>query len=232
VAYDKLGGHAALSDLTYQWGFVRPNRQRAEKARIDAEQAIALAPGLGLAHAALARSLEASALDYSRASEGSERALTLAPGNAVVLYQYSQHAAYMGHSSAAIDPGRAEPYARRGLAYYALGNNQMARSSCEMKPGHWESWLCLALVFEKLGQRRESDPQIKRLTQFAGDQVAYQYAQIYAERGGRARALDWLDTAMRLRDYGFRRLKTDPLLDPLRNEPRFQAIERELKFPQ
>jgi hypothetical protein len=26
-------------------------------------------------------------------------------------------------------------------------------------------------------------------------------------------------------------LKTDPLMDPLRQEPRFQAIERELKFP-
>jgi hypothetical protein len=26
-------------------------------------------------------------------------------------------------------------------------------------------------------------------------------------------------------------LKTDPLLDPLRQEPRFEAIERELKFP-
>jgi len=26
-------------------------------------------------------------------------------------------------------------------------------------------------------------------------------------------------------------LKTEPLLDPLRKEPRFQAIERELKFP-
>jgi len=26
-------------------------------------------------------------------------------------------------------------------------------------------------------------------------------------------------------------LKTDPFLDPLRKEPRFRAIERELKFP-
>jgi hypothetical protein len=35
---------------------------------------------------------------------------------------------------------------------------------------------------------------------------------------------------MRLRDPGVL-LKTDPLMDPLRNEPRFQAIERQLKFP-
>jgi len=26
-------------------------------------------------------------------------------------------------------------------------------------------------------------------------------------------------------------VKTDPLLDPLRKEPRFQAIERALRFP-
>jgi hypothetical protein len=36
---------------------------------------------------------------------------------------------------------------------------------------------------------------------------------------------------MRLHDSGLTNLKTDPLLDPLREEPRFQAIERELKFP-
>jgi hypothetical protein len=40
-----------------------------------------------------------------------------------------------------------------------------------------------------------------------------------------------LETAWRLRDPGLEYLKTDPLLDPLRKEPRFQAIERELKFP-
>jgi hypothetical protein len=36
---------------------------------------------------------------------------------------------------------------------------------------------------------------------------------------------------MRLRDSGLTGLKTDPLLDPLRKEPRFQAIERKLQFP-
>jgi hypothetical protein len=45
------------------------------------------------------------------------------------------------------------------------------------------------------------------------------------------KALRWLETAMRLRDSGLALLKVDSYLDPLRKEPRFQAIERELKFP-
>jgi hypothetical protein len=66
---------------------------------------------------------------------------------------------------------------------------------------------------------------------FAGDRAAYQYAEIYAQWGDAAKALKWLETAVRLRDAGLGWLKGDPLLDPLRQEPRFQAIERELKFP-
>jgi len=63
------------------------------------------------------------------------------------------------------------------------------------------------------------------------DQWAYRYATTYAQWGDRPEALEWLDTAMRLRDAGIEHLKTDPLRDPLRNAPRFQAIERALKFP-
>jgi hypothetical protein len=64
-----------------------------------------------------------------------------------------------------------------------------------------------------------------------GDAFAYEYARIYAQWGDHAKALDWLETAMRLRDPGLVGLKAAPLLDPLRNEPRFQAIEQALKFP-
>ena len=35
-----------------------------------------------------------------------------------------------------------------------------------------------------------------------GDAFAYQYATIYAQWGDRAKALEWLDTAVRLRDPG------------------------------
>jgi len=64
-----------------------------------------------------------------------------------------------------------------------------------------------------------------------GDTAAYQYSTIYAQWGDIPKALEWLESAMRLRDPGLSLLKSDPLLDPLRTEPRYQSIERELKFP-
>ena len=50
---------------------------------------------------------------------------------------------------------------------------------------------------------------------------------IYAQWGVTAKALEWLETAMQLRDPRLQYAKTDPLMDPLRKEPRFQAIERD-----
>lgn len=49
--------------------------------------------------------------------------------------------------------------------------------------------------------------------------------------GNTGEALNWLETALRLRDPYLATLKTDPRIDPLRKEPRFQAVERALKFP-
>jgi hypothetical protein len=37
---------------------------------------------------------------------------------------------------------------------------------------------------------------------------------------------------MRLRDPGLEGLKIDTLFDPLRQEPRFQAVMKALKFPE
>jgi hypothetical protein len=53
---------------------------------------------------------------------------------------------------------------------------------------------------------------------------------IYTQWGKTTRALDWLETAMRHRDPYLEKLKINANFDPLRSEPRFQAIERELKF--
>jgi len=60
---------------------------------------------------------------------------------------------------------------------------------------------------------------------------AYEYAVVYAQWGETAKALEWLEAAMRVHEPKLERLRVNPFLDPVRSEPRFQAIERELKFP-
>ena len=106
-----------------------------------------------------------------------------------------------------------------------------ARTSCESKRDSGDSQRCLALVYEKLGRHADAQAELAKLEAASGDADAYQYATIHAQWGDRAKALDWLDTAMRLRAPSFEQLKTDPLMDPLRQDPRFRAILRKLNFP-
>ncbi len=130
-----------------------------------------------------------------------------------------------------LEPDFKVTYAQRGLAYYELGDLQSARASCATTPDYWASQQCLAVVYDKLGRHADAQAELAKLKAPLGDGGAYQYATIYAQWGNRAKALEWLEMALRLRDPGLILLKTDPLLDPLRQELRFQAIERALRFP-
>jgi tetratricopeptide (TPR) repeat protein len=87
------------------------------------------------------------------------------------------------------------------------------------------------VIYDKLGRHADAEAVLSKYKAAQGDASAYQYATIHAQWGNRAKALEWLETALRLRDPGLEYLKTDPLMDPLRKEPRFQAVMRELKFP-
>jgi len=130
-----------------------------------------------------------------------------------------------------LDPDYKDTYAYRGFAYYGLGDLQRARASCETQRDYWGNQYCLAVTYDRLGRHPDAQAELAKMKAVVGDTASYQYATIYAQWGDRARALEWLETALRVRDPGLELLKTDALLDSLRQEPRFQAIERELKFP-
>jgi TolB-like protein/Flp pilus assembly protein TadD len=131
-----------------------------------------------------------------------------------------------------LEPDFKRAYGFRGVAYYWLGDLQSARSACETKPDHWSSMWCLAITYQQLGRHADAEAELTKLQATFGDNSAYQCATIYALWGNRSKALEWLERAVRLPDAGLVYLKTDALMDSLRNEPRFQAIERALKFPQ
>jgi tetratricopeptide (TPR) repeat protein len=245
------------------------------QARAPALKAVALAPELAEGHLALAF-VQLNSLDFERASEEFQRAVTLAPGNARVLRDYSTFAVSMGRTdagiaaarrAAALDPLNVESYghlsgallsARRygealtayqdgtllgpkdpkwpalgASIYYALGDFEKVRAVCEGVGEAAENFQdCLALAYHKLGRQADAETALARFKTLEGDAGAYGYATIYAQWGDTPKALGWLETALRLRDPQLVNLKTEPLLDPLRQEPRFKAIERQLKFPE
>jgi TolB-like protein/Tfp pilus assembly protein PilF len=203
------------------------------------ERALALAPG----NARVVRNYGEFTVAMGRVDAGIaavRRAAVLDPLNPLsheylgtVLFNARRYdkavAAYEVERS--LDPDQPFAYPGRGFSYYMLGNFQAARASCEIKPDDIDSRVCLAVTYDKLGRHADAEAELAKYKAAQGDSGAYQYAMMYAQWGNRAKALEWLDTAMRVRDSGLLWLKTDPLMDPLRKEPRFQAIERELKFP-
>ena len=123
-------------------------------------------------------------------------------------------------------------WANGPLIYYALGDFEKMRAVCEGVGEAVKDFQdCLALAYHKLGRQADAETALARFKALAGNAGAYGYATIYAQWGNTREALTWLETAVQLRDPELINLKTEPLLDPLRKEPRFKAIERELKFP-
>jgi TolB-like protein/Flp pilus assembly protein TadD len=168
------------------------------------------------------------------------RAATLDPLNAKThqllgLGLYSAHryqeARAANAAAISLDPDLVRAYEFSGLTDYQLGNFAGARATCEARPNYWGTQWCLALTYRKLGRHADAQAAVAKIQAMQGDSAAYQYATIYAQWGDTPKALEWLESAMRLRDSGLWYLKSDPLMDPLRKEPRYQAIERELKFP-
>jgi TolB-like protein/Flp pilus assembly protein TadD len=130
-----------------------------------------------------------------------------------------------------LDSANALAYGFRGIAYYMLGNFQSARASCEIEPDFWVSQWCLAVTYDKLGRHADAEAVLAKYRTSLGEGNSYQYATIYAQWGNTTKALEGLEMALRVRDGNLVYVKTDPLIDPLRKEARFQAIERALKFP-
>ena len=85
------------------------------------------------------------------------------------------------------------------------------------------------MIFAKLGRRADAETALAKVRAMWGNHSAM-YAMVYAQWGDATRALDSLEAAMRRREPDLERVKMSALYDPLRKEPRFQAIERELKF--
>jgi TolB-like protein/DNA-binding winged helix-turn-helix (wHTH) protein len=178
---------------------------RTKSAVINAQRAVALDPINANSHTTLGFALYFDHR-YQKAIETLNRALRL-------------------------DPKSDDATALMGLSYKGLGEIDAALQSCKTPPVSTYNHVCLAIAYQQQNRTSDALSEVAQIRQSLGDAGAYQYADIYSQWGDVASALQWLETAYRLRDPGLMSLKTDELLDPLRKEPRFQKIERELELP-
>jgi serine/threonine-protein kinase len=130
-----------------------------------------------------------------------------------------------------INPGDTAMVNSQGFDNLKLGNLDAARQGCATAKRYWLGQLCMSILYDRLHRRSEAEAELAAMKKNLGDTAAYQYAEIYAQWGETQKALDWLETAYRQPDPGIIGMQNDELIDPLRKEPRFKAIEAKLKFP-
>jgi len=233
LAPNLADGHVALA-VYFEEGLLDFTQAHAEYA-----QALALAPGNARALADYASFSVYVGRTEAGILAAAHRAVALDPlsslsrarlGQTLYFARRYQEALTTFAEVISLDSNFKQAYGDRGLAYYALGDFQSARSACESNSDHWISQWCLAVTYDKLGRHADAEAALEKLEATYGDAAAYQYAAINAQWGNTAKALAWLETAVKVRDPGLVTLKTESLMDPLRKEARFQAIERKFKF--
>jgi serine/threonine-protein kinase len=233
LAPELAEGHLALARLAFQ-------SLEFTGASNEYERALALAPGKARVLSDYGEFAILMGRTETRLA-AAQRSMTLDPLNSLTHYALGLTLLFARRNSEAVvaltdakslDLNDAWFNAWLGQAYYASGKFESARAACEGHGDQANNHICLAIVYDKLGRHADAEAMLADAQTSWGDSGAVQYAEVYAQWSQTGRALSWLETAMRHHDPYLRFVKTDPLFDPLRNEPRFQAIERALKFPE
>ena len=243
------------------------------KARTDAEKAVAIAPALAEAHAALGWVRFFTEWRFAEGLSELKRAKELAPANptandllarVIVYLGRLDEAEKQGRQAVELDPLASAPKNNLARILWYEGKldeaDAVARKAAELQPNSASSRRWQVLVAIQRGDKEtalreaqlEPDESYRRfelaVAQYArGDRTAadaaladliahdqgldYQVAQVYAVRGEREKAFEWLQIAFDNHDTGMLALLVDPLLNDLRDDPRYKNLIARMAFP-
>src|SRR5438876_59212 len=243
------------------------------KARTDAEKAVAIAPTVAEAHAALGWVRFFTEWRFAEGLSELKRAKELAPANptandllarVIVYLGRLDEAENQGRQAVELDPLASAPQNNLARILWYQGKldeaDAVARKAAELQPNSASSRRWQVLVAIQRGDNEtalreaqsEPDESYRRfelaVAQFArGDRTAadaaladliandrgldYQIAQVYAVRGEKEKAFEWLQIAMDNHDTGMLGLLVDPLLTSLRDDPRYKNLLAKMAFP-
>jgi tetratricopeptide (TPR) repeat protein len=136
-----------------------------------------------------------------------------------------------------LDAGFGIAYGYLGQAYLEKRHYDEAlealRRYVSLEPGDLARKAELANAYGRAGKKREAE---EILTEFKSRQKSsyispYDWAMLYTGLGEKNLALDWLDKAYEERSGRIVNLAVHPQFAPLRDEPRFQALQAKLRQP-
>lgn len=131
-----------------------------------------------------------------------------------------------------LDPGYSIAQRQLSMAYALQQREEVAVAQCDSLIANatlLESVDC-GWVYGRVGRRQQVLEIIRRLRTESSRRWVdpVEVATLYASLGDRDRAIVWLRKAARERSQSLVFLKTNPFLDSMRSDPRFQALLREL----
>jgi len=136
-----------------------------------------------------------------------------------------------------MDPDHPMPYLPQGLAYVMKDMPDEAltafRKGLSLTPESSEMVAQIAYASGRAGRRDEARTLLNELRKRSRSQHVspFFFAVAHAGLGETTAAVEWLEKAYGERDWLLCVLKTEPILDPLRADTRFQDLLRRMNFP-
>jgi len=117
-----------------------------------------------------------------------------------------------------------------GLAYHAAGMYaeaiELTETQLRSDPTNQLMLRVAGMAYARSGRSGDAANVIRRFDEIAEKQYVMSYypATIYAALGDKENAFAELEKALAERDWELHRLKVDPFMEPLRDDPRFQNL--------
>lgn len=155
-----------------------------------------------------------------------------------VLYHARRYDESIGvlQKAAAIDPNRLYTHIFLGMAYDAKGMCPEATSEFQVADGFTggREGVGAAHMYATCHKPQDARRVLAILAGPSSDPVQdwFFVAGVYAALGDKDRAFEWLDKAVRHRDFFLTEMQGHPYMDPLRSDPRFRDVVRRIGFPE
>ena len=128
------------------------------------------------------------------------------------------------------DPSRPVLHWHRGRLHLRQGDYQSAVDEFSQERFEFLKLTGQAIAYHHLQQKDEAVAALQTLISTMGESSSYQIAQVYAQWGDADNAMSWIERGYNIRDPGLQYVNLDPLFNPLKEDPRFQAFLRKMNF--